>query len=211
MHIILLIDNAASHFDPNEEEHTDQDQTNSDFKEEIESNIIVSSSSKAFSKKHASNKKQKTYKNQVIHATDLQNEASLFDNSELNKILDKLSIENNYATTLNSTIINYFNDIDQTVATEDVLTDQQIITLIQNKAHNNNKNDSDDSDKEPSEVPIQEAYNALKTWITFFKQQQSSTFDMNDIKIFKKYDKITNRILLDLQKQSSIIDYFQKI
>ncbi|CAG8673284.1 619_t:CDS:2, partial [Cetraspora pellucida] len=42
----------------------------------------------------------------------------------------------------------------------------------------------------PFKVPIQEAHNALKTWITFFEQQQSSNFNMNNIKIFKKYDKM---------------------
>ncbi|CAG8665165.1 17975_t:CDS:2, partial [Racocetra fulgida] len=138
---------------------------------------------------------------EVFYTTDLQNEASLSENSELNELLDELSIEDNCAAALNSAIINYFNDIDQTIATEEALTDQQIVTLIQNKERDDVESGSDDSNKKPSEVPIQEAYNALKTWITFFEQQQSSNFNMNDIKIFKKYEKITNRILLNSQKQ----------
>ncbi|CAG8518571.1 2852_t:CDS:2, partial [Cetraspora pellucida] len=138
----------------------------------------------------------------INNATDLQNEASLLDNDELDELLNELPVEDNYATTLNSAIVDYFNDIDQSIATEEALTDQQIVTLIQNEERDDIESDSDDSDEEPSEVSIQEAYSALKTWVTFFEQQQSSNFDMDDIKIFKKYDKITNRMLLDSQKQN---------
>ncbi|CAG8812105.1 12804_t:CDS:1, partial [Racocetra fulgida] len=68
--------------------------------------------------------------------------------------------------------------------------------------YNNSGNDSEeDSDKEPPEVSIQEAYNALKTWLSFFKQQRSSDFDMKDTKILKKYSKIMSKMLLDSKKQ----------
>ncbi|CAG8647478.1 5240_t:CDS:2 [Cetraspora pellucida] len=126
---------------------------NSDSEEELESNIIVSSSSKASSKvssktpfkKHISNKKQKIRKkhppgidnNEVIYATDVQNKASLLDNNELDELLNKLPIEDNHAATL--------------------------ITLIQNKERDDTENSSDNSDEEPFKVPIQEAHNALKT------------------------------------------------
>ncbi|CAG8784979.1 684_t:CDS:1, partial [Cetraspora pellucida] len=83
-------------------------------------------------------------------------------------------------------------------------------TLIQNEECDDTKNSLDDLDEKLFEVPIQEAYNALKTWMTFFKQQQSLNFDMNNIKIFKKYNKMINRILLNSQKQNSITDSFQK-
>ncbi|CAG8482909.1 13687_t:CDS:2 [Racocetra fulgida] len=177
--------------------YTNQDQFSSDYEEEIESNT-VGLSSEASHKKRVSNKKQKKRGN----ATDLQNEASLLDNDELDELLNELPVEDNYAATLNSAIVDYFNDIDQSIATEEALTDQQIVTLIQNEERDDIESDSDDSDEEPSEVSIQEAYSALKTWVTFFEQQQSSNFDMDDIKIFKKYDKITNRMLLDSQKQT---------
>ncbi|CAG8616737.1 4236_t:CDS:1, partial [Dentiscutata heterogama] len=59
-------------------------------------------------------------------ATDLQNEASLLDNDELDELLNELPVEDNYAATLNSAIVDYFNDIDQSIATEEALTDQQI-------------------------------------------------------------------------------------
>ncbi|CAG8746048.1 25660_t:CDS:2, partial [Racocetra persica] len=117
------------------QEHTDQDYANSDSEKKLGSNIIVGSSSKASSKvsskipskKCISNKKQKMREKHV------QNEASLLDNNELDELLNKLPLEDNHATALSSAMVDYFNDIDQTIATEEALTDQQIVTLIQNE------------------------------------------------------------------------------
>ncbi|CAG8744067.1 16387_t:CDS:2, partial [Cetraspora pellucida] len=137
-------------------------------------------------------------------------EANLLENNELDTLLDEFSREDDYSTALTSAVVDFFNDVDQTIATEKVLMDQQIITLVQNK-DNIIEDDQEDSDKEPSEISTQVAYNALKTWLSFFEQQESSDFDMKDIKILNKYSKIMSRILSDSKKQSSIIDYFQKI
>ncbi|CAG8798373.1 14521_t:CDS:1, partial [Cetraspora pellucida] len=147
---------------------------------------------------------------EIINTTEFQDEANLLENNDLDTLLNGFSREDNYSTALTSAVVNFFNDVDQTIATEKALTDQQIITLIQNE-DNIIEDDQEDSDKEPSEISTQEAYNALKTWLSFFEQQESSDFDMKDIKILNKYSKIMSRILSDLKKQSSIIDYFQKI
>ncbi|CAG8753300.1 1304_t:CDS:2, partial [Cetraspora pellucida] len=162
--ILLLLDNAASHFDSNEE-YTDQDKAGSGSEnEDVELNNSIGSSSKASSKKHGFSRKD------------------------------------DYSTALTSVIVNFFNDVNQTIATEEALTDQQIITLVQNE-DNIIEDDQEDSDKEPSEIFTQEAYNALKTWLSFFKQQEFSNFDIKNIKILNKYSKIISRILSDLKKQ----------
>ncbi|CAG8513864.1 18480_t:CDS:2, partial [Racocetra fulgida] len=188
--ILLLLDNAASHFDPNEE-YTDQDKAGSGSENE---DVELSNS----------------IDEEIINATEFQDEANLLENNDLDTLLDGFSREDDYSTALTSAVVDFFNDVDQTIATEEALTDQQIITLVQNE-DNIIEDDQEDSDKEPSEISTQEAYNALKTWLSFFEQQESSDFDMKDIKILNKYSKIMSRILSDSKKQSSIIDYFQKI
>ncbi|CAG8511871.1 18180_t:CDS:1, partial [Cetraspora pellucida] len=45
--------------------------------------------------------------NKVIYTTDVQNEASLLNNNELNKLLNELPIEDNHATALSSAMINF--------------------------------------------------------------------------------------------------------
>ncbi|CAG8761756.1 5929_t:CDS:1, partial [Dentiscutata heterogama] len=86
--------------------------------------------------------------NKVIYATDVQNEASLLDNNKLDELLNELPIENNHAAALSSAIVDYFNDIDQTIATKEALTNQQIVTLIQNEEYDDTENSLDDSDEE---------------------------------------------------------------
>ncbi|CAG8474861.1 6202_t:CDS:2 [Dentiscutata erythropus] len=138
---------------------------------------------------------------EIIGASEFQDEENLLENDDLDTLLDEFSREDDYSATLTSAMVDFFNNIDQTIATEEALMDQQIVNLVQNE-NNIVENDQDDSDEEPSEISTQEAYNALKTWLSFFEQQESSDFDMKDIKIFKKYSKIINRILSDSKKQS---------
>ncbi|CAG8763807.1 14615_t:CDS:1, partial [Cetraspora pellucida] len=97
---------------------------------------------------------------EIINATEFQDEANLLENNDLDTLLDGFSREDDYSTALTSAVVDFFNDVDQTIATEKALTDQQIITLIQNE-DNIIEDDQEDSDKEPSEISTQEAYNAL--------------------------------------------------
>ncbi|CAG8811887.1 36_t:CDS:1, partial [Racocetra persica] len=56
----------------------------------------------------------------------------------------------------------------------EVLTDQQIITIVQNE-DNIIEDNQEDSDKKLLKISVQEAYNSLKTWLSFFEQQESLT------------------------------------
>ncbi|CAG8760825.1 3065_t:CDS:1 [Cetraspora pellucida] len=100
-----------------------------------------------------------------------QEKENLLNNSNLDTLLNELPIEDSYAAILTSVIVNFFNNINQHIATDEILTNEQIITFVQNKEHDNANNNSEDLDKKPSEISIQEAYNALKTWLSFFEKQ----------------------------------------
>ncbi|CAG8701971.1 28176_t:CDS:2, partial [Dentiscutata erythropus] len=145
---------------------------NSDSEDEAELSNIVGSSSKVFQKNAIDYLSDTWYsvdediiincwkktgilpaaeEEEMTYATEFQEEAKFLDNNNLNALLDELPIKDDYAATLTSAIVNYFNDIDQIIATEEALTDQQIITLVQDEEYNNVEDDPEDSVNEPPE------------------------------------------------------------
>ncbi|CAG8707413.1 3189_t:CDS:1, partial [Scutellospora calospora] len=51
--------------------------------------------------------------------------------------------------------------------------------------------ESDNSEFETPLISVKKGYDALKTWIEFFEQQNHNNFDVEDLKIFYKYSNIT--------------------
>ena len=84
--------------------------------------------------------------------------------------------------------------------------DCNIIRLLQKKTYD--KNENSDSDKKEILVLLSDALKSLKTWITFFEQQEIDEFSIEDMKIFEKYFKIVKRIEHQSRKQVSITDFF---
>ena len=100
-----------------------------------------------------------------------------------------------------------FHNIDEATSIEEALTDRQIIGIVQQEERDQIE-DPNASDEEPPNISIQQAYNASQTWLAFFEQQESSDFNMDYIKIFKKYSRIMNKPLVNSKSQSSIASYF---
>ncbi|CAG8599063.1 9277_t:CDS:2, partial [Scutellospora calospora] len=95
--ILLLLDNTASHFDSNEE-YTDQDKASSASENvyiELSNSIGSSSKKKTGILPAVENEK-------IINATEFQDETNLFENNELDTLLDEFSNEDDYSTALTS-------------------------------------------------------------------------------------------------------------
>ena len=65
----------------------------------------------------------------------------------------------------------YFQMLNQEIPTEDILTEEQIINMIQADKEDQGmkENESDDDDKEIPSVSVNKALNGLKTFISFFE------------------------------------------
>ncbi|CAG8567063.1 4260_t:CDS:10 [Diversispora eburnea] len=96
------------------------------------------------------------------------------DKEEIKNLLENLLEKNNTQ--------DYFQLVNDNITTEENLTEEQIINLIQSEE---NKEKSNSDDKEISPVLIKDVVNGLKTFIKYFEQQNdNSEFNINNLKIF---------------------------
>ncbi|CAG8460461.1 15213_t:CDS:2, partial [Racocetra fulgida] len=145
--ILLLVDNALSHFDLHEDEqdnNTDDDIEYNNFGEQSTS----SSTSRLNRNFH---KIAKDYLSNVIQIE----QDILICEEDTNQIIEDSSYSNLLVDVLN----NYFGSLDEKILTEDILNENDIIELIQNKicSKKDNSNYSDDSKKEPELVLLNNA------------------------------------------------------
>jgi hypothetical protein len=68
--------------------------------------------------------------------------------------------------------------------------------------------DDSEEEEEPKLISPGEALKSLQTFITFFEQQHTNEFSIDDGHIFKKYISTVKRFELQSQKQGSITDFF---
>ena len=94
----------------------------------------------------------------------------------------------------------YLQQLDSPIPTEEHLTDEQIINLIQFEEMENE--DKDTSDEEILLVTAKQAINGLEIFIKYFEQQNDiSKFNTNELHIFRKYLRTTKVIEIDSKKQ----------
>ncbi|CAG8705401.1 10953_t:CDS:2, partial [Cetraspora pellucida] len=103
-------------------------------------------------------------------------------------------------------LFKYLDSLNTTILTEEDLTDDQIVQLVlkEEKDHS----ESDNSEFETLLISVKKVYDALKTWIEFFEQQNHNNFDVKDLKIFYKYSNITHHIYEGSKKQTKIQTFF---
>jgi hypothetical protein len=136
------------------------------------------------------------------NASQVQQEMIDNETSDINQIIRELDLENSLlADALNG----FFQGLEE-IPTEKILNETDIIRLLQEETHD--KDENSDSDEEEILVSPGDALKSLKTWITFFEQQPSDEFHVEDINLFKKYFKIAKRLEQQSRKQASIMDFF---
>jgi hypothetical protein len=102
----------------------------------------------------------------------------------------------------------YLQQINISVLTEEHMSDEQIINLVQSEDIEN-ENEEDTSDGEISLVTAKQAVNGLETFIKYFEQQdESSRFKTNELPIFRKYLHTTKIMERNLKKQRTLDDFF---
>jgi len=69
-------------------------------------------------------------------------------------------------------------------------------------------NSEDDDDAKVTPVSIKKAINGLKTFISFFEQQKDDDYDVNDLRIFRKYLRVVRVQEISLKKQGTIDLFF---
>ncbi|CAG8647321.1 12486_t:CDS:1, partial [Cetraspora pellucida] len=60
---------------------------------------------------------------EIINATEFQNKANLLKNNNLDTLLYGFSREDDYFTAFTSAVVDFFNNVNQTIATEEALMD----------------------------------------------------------------------------------------
>ena len=123
--------------------------------------------------------------------------------TNIDQMIEELDIDDPSASSLASALTNFFQELEE-IPTEDILSEDDIIRLIQEETC-----DQDiDSEEEEVLVSSGDALKSLKTWISFFEQQYTDEFHIEDLNLFKKYFKIVKRLEQQSRKQASITDFF---
>jgi hypothetical protein len=101
----------------------------------------------------------------------------------------------------------YFQIIDQNIPTEEFLTDEQIVNMVLTEE----KEESDiEEEEEVPPVLVNKAIDGLKTFINYFEQQDNSMYNIEDLKIFRKYLRIAKVEDFNSKKQSTIDMYYER-
>ncbi|CAG8448436.1 304_t:CDS:2 [Scutellospora calospora] len=166
-HILLSVDGASSHYNPNE--------SNENNDEDNDSNEDVSES-----------------------------------DEELNSEEEKLeNLTSNSLDPATEREINNFNNLNNSqILTEDTLDEMQIVNIVLYEQQEYEESDTSDTNDEPSEVFVVEGLDGLKKFVSFFEQQKSDDFNVEDLKVFRKYVSLIGRKYTKSMNQKSISDFF---
>jgi hypothetical protein len=143
---------------------------------------------------------------EIDDVIQIQQEMMDDDAADIGQMINELDMDDPAAALLADKLYDFFQDLEE-IPTEEILSDDDIVRLIQDQVNENDENDSD-SEEEQILVPPNDALKSLQTWITFFEQQEIDEFSIEDMKIFEKYFKIVKRLEHQSRKQVSITDFF---
>ena len=100
----------------------------------------------------------------------------------------------------------YLEQFDISIPTEENLSDEQIINLVQ--LEENEDKDENSSDEEIPLITAKQAINGLEIFIKYFEQQNDNLrFNISELHIFQKYLYITKVVEINSKKQSTIDNF----
>ena len=70
------------------------------------------------------------------------------------------------------------------------------------------ESENDNDDEEIPSISIKKAADGLKTFISFFEQQNDLEFDVNDLHILRKYLQVVRVKEINTRKQSTLDLFF---
>jgi hypothetical protein len=119
--------------------------------------------------------------------------------NEIEMLVDSLPDENR------TIMQNYIQELDAPITAEEPLSREQIVSMVIME----DEDDSDESREEISCVQVKDARLGLETVIRYFEQQSDSTvFDFNDLRMFRKYLNLLSLKELESKRQQKIESYF---
>ncbi|RIA91082.1 hypothetical protein C1645_693030, partial [Glomus cerebriforme] len=120
------------------------------------------------------------------------------DNDEIKDLLNHLPESDD--------VIEYFQIFDHEIPTEENLTEEEIINLVQGDKENQEAKDDNDDVKIPV-VSVKKAVSGLETFINFFEQQNDIKYNNENLHIFRKYLQVVREKEFNSKKQS-ILDLY---
>ncbi|CAB5131919.1 unnamed protein product [Rhizophagus irregularis] len=140
-------------------------------------------------------------------ASRIQREMMDSETADVNQMIEELDMNDPSAALLANELNNFFQELEE-IQTEDILSDADIIRLVQEDARD--EDESSDSEDDTLVSPG-DTSKSLEIWISFYEQQDDNEFHAEDLKLFKRYFKIIKRLEQQFRKQASIMDYFFSI
>jgi hypothetical protein len=136
---------------------------------------------------------------------DMDDDANIQDFEEEDEIEDLL----NELPEIDE-IQEYFRIFDQEIPTEEILTEEQIINMIQADKEDQEmeENENEDGDEEIPPVSVKKALDGLETFISFFEQQNDVEFNVDDLNFFRRYLRVVRVKEIDSKKQSTLDLFF---
>jgi len=124
---------------------------------------------------------------------------------ELNEFKDKFDFD--YLSE-DDNLQEYFQIFDQEIPTEEQLTDDQIINLVQD---NEDEDESDiDTDEEIPLISVKKSGDGLRTFVNYFEQQDDAEFNVDDLPIFWKYLRIIKTKEFNSRIQKTLDMYLEQ-
>ncbi|CAB5293589.1 unnamed protein product [Rhizophagus irregularis] len=104
----------------------------------------------------------------------------------------------------------YFHMLDHDIPTEEHLTDEQIINLLQDEGNESNSEGDISDDEEAMIVTEKKGVEALKTFINYFEQQNDPEFNIDELHIFRKYLRILKVREFNSKHQTTLDIFFKR-
>ncbi|CAG8610213.1 13130_t:CDS:1 [Acaulospora morrowiae] len=94
---------------------------------------------------------------------------------------------------------------------KEFLNDAQIVEIVLAEQLEDEQGNLNDSNEELCNILSLNILLGLKNFIIFFKQQMSSDFNADDLKVFQKYLPLMEKKNAEAKKQKSIMDFFDSL
>ncbi|CAG8560440.1 10556_t:CDS:1 [Dentiscutata heterogama] len=98
-----------------------------------------------------------------MEITNQESESDFLDDEVAEIIVDLSSSDNSEASEIAQSIERYIQIINEPVATEGMLNDEEIITMVQAEENEQEQESDDDEEPPPPPVTAKEVYNAIYT------------------------------------------------
>jgi len=145
-----------------------------------------------------------------MEITNQESEGDFLDDEVAEIIVDLSSSDNPEASEIAQSMERYIQIINEPVATEGMLNNEEIITMVQAKENEQEQeSDNDDEKPPPPSVIAKEVYNAIQTVLRYEEQTNSeSNLELAELEFLQKLNNNYRRVYGKSKKQTPITTFF---